>query len=233
MAQMVYPSPRYRSVTAATGIGDAHDGMVYSAAVLAHLGQGLAKLFSVQFGQAIPELKGSAITATANVWQATYTLTTTNLDRPSQLGDNLGDAAIRGIGITIENAATTLTTGVQRLFGASQFEVADITEKCAGEFKIGSKPQMQGPLWSYPQYGGMAGSISTTGNAATASIAMNGAIPIGREFRTPMMLGRYDSLVYELSVANGATLAFSNTGTDGQPTLVWCLLLVDFMTDVR
>jgi hypothetical protein len=62
---------------------------------------------------------------------------------------------------------------------------------------------------------------------------MNGAIPIGREFRTPMMLGRYDSLVFELSVANGATLAFSTTTSDGQPTLVWCLILVDFMTDVR
>lgn len=233
MAQMVYPNPRYRSVTAATGIGDAHDGMVYSACVLAHLGQGLAKLFSVQFGQTIPELKGSGITATANVWQSAYTLTTTNLDRPSQLGDNLGDAAIRGLGVTIENASVTLTTGQQRLFGASQFEVCDILSKCAGEFKIGSKPQMQGPIWSYPQYGGAAGSISTTGNAATASIAQNGSIPIGREYRTPMMLGRYDSLVFELSVANGATLAFSNTGTDGQPTLVWALLLVDFMTDVR
>ena len=233
MAQMVYPNPRYRSVTAATGIGDAHDGMVYSAGVLAHLGQGLLKLFSVQFGQSVPELKGTGITATANVWQATYTLTTTNLDRPSQLGDNLGDASLRGIGVTIETAAVTLTTGAPRAFGATQFEVADILSKCAGEFKIGSKPQMQGPVWGYPQYGGAAGAISTTGNAQTASIAQNGAIPIGREFRTPMMLGRYDSLVFELSVANGATLAFSNTGTDGQPTLVWCLLLVDFMTDVR
>jgi hypothetical protein len=233
MAQMVYPNPRYRSVTAATGIGDAHDGMVYSAAVLAHLGQGIAKLFSVQFGQTIPELKGAAITATANVWQAGYSLTTTNLDRPSQLGDNLGDAALRGIGVTIETAAVTFATGNIRAFGAGQFEVADILSKCAGEFKISSKPQMQGPIWSFPQYGGAAGSISTTGNAATAAIAQNGGIPVGREFRTPMMLGRYDSLVFELSVANGATLAFSNTGTDGQPTLVWALILCDFMTDVR
>jgi len=233
MAQMVYPSSRYRSVTAATGIGDAHDGMIYSAGVVAHLGQGLLKLFSVQFGQAIPELKGTAITATANVWQTTYTLTTTNFDRPSQMGDNLGDAALRGIGVTIEAAAVTLATGAQRTFGASQFEVCDILSKCAGEFKIGSKPQMQGPIWAYPQYGGAAAAISTTGNAATASIAQNGAIPVGREFRTPMMLGRYDSVVYEFSVANGATLAFSNTGTDGQPTLVWCLILCDFMSDVR
>jgi len=233
MAQIVYPNPRYRSVTAATGIGDAHDGMVYSAGTLAHLGQGQLKLFSVQFGQSIQELKGTGITATANVWQSTYTLTTTNLDRPSQLGDNLGDASLRGIGVTIENAAYTSATGAQRAFGATQFEVADILSKCSGEFKIGSKPQMQGPLWGYPQYGGESGSIATTGNAVTTSIASNGGIPIGREFRTPMMLGRYDSLVFELTVANGATLAFSTTTADGQPTLVWCLLLVDFMTDVR
>ena len=233
MAQMVYPNPRYRSVTAATGIGDAHDGMVYSAGLLQHLGQGLLKLFSVQFGQSIPSLKGSAINASTNVWQTTYTLTTTNLDRPSQLGDNLGDASLRGIGVTLETAAIAPTTGVQRAFGATQFEVADVLSKCAGEFKIGSKPQIQGPLFGYPQYGGSAGSLSTTGNAATASIAQNGGIPIGREFRTPMMLGRYDSLSFELSVANGATLAFSTPGADGQPTLVWCLILVDFMTDVR
>lgn len=233
MAQMVYPNPRYRSVTAATGIGDAHDGMVYSAGVLQHNGQGLLKLFSVQFGQAIPALKGAAVNATTNVWQTTYTLTTTNLDRPSQLGDNLGDASLRGLGVTIETAAVTPNTGVQRAFGATQFEVADILSKCAGEFKIGSKPQIQGPLWGYPQYGGAAGAISTTGSTATASIAQNAGIPIGREFRTPMMLGRYDSLSFELSVANGATLAFSTTTADGQPSLVWCLILVDFMSDVR
>ena len=233
MAQMVYPNPRYRSVTAATGIGDAHDGMVYSAGLLQHLGQGQLKLFSVQFGQAIPNLKGPAIAASTNIWQTTYTLTTTNLDRPSQLGDNLGDAALRGIGVTLETAAITPVTGAQRSFGATQFEVADVLSKCSGEFKIGAKPQMQGPIFGYPQYGGAAGSLSTTGNAQTASIAQNAGIPIGREFRTPMMLGRYDSLSFEVTVANGATLAFSATTLDGQPTLVWCLILVDFMTDVR
>jgi hypothetical protein len=231
MAQMVYPNPRYRSVTAATGIGDAHDGMVYSAGVLQNTGTGLLKLFSVQFGQSIPRLGGA--TAPAQVHQQTYTLLTTNLDRPSQLGDNLGDASLRGIGVTIEQAAITLTTGQPRTWGATQFEVAEILGTCAGEFKIGSKPQMQGPLWGYPQYGGPAGAVSTTGSTATAAIAMNGAIPIGREFRTPMMLGRYDSLLFELGVANGYSLAFSRSATDGQPCLVWCLILVDFMTDVR
>ena len=231
MAQMVYPNPRYRSVTAATGIGDAHDGMVYSAGVLQNTGTGLLKLFSVQFGQSIPRLGGA--TAPAQVHQQTFTLLTTNLDRPSQLGDNLGDASLRGIGVTIEQAAITPATGAQRTWGAGQFEVAEILGVCAGEFKIGSKPQIQGPLWGYPQYGGPAGSVSTTGNSITAATAMNGAIPIGREFRTPMMLGRYDSLLFELSVANGYTLAFSRSATDGQPCLVWCLILVDFMSDVR
>jgi hypothetical protein len=231
MAQMVYPNPRYRSVTAATGIGDAHDGMVYSAGVLQNSGTGLLKLFSVQFGQSIPRLGGA--TAPAQVHQQTYTLVTTNLDRPSQLGDNLGDASLRGISVTIEQAAFTPATGQPRTWGATQFEVAEITQACAGEFKIGSKPQMQGPIWGYPQYGGPAGAIASTATAATVSTAMNGAIPIGREFRTPMMLGRYDSFAFELSVANGYTLAFSRSATDGQPCLVWCMILVDFMSDVR
>lgn len=234
MAQMVYPSPRYRSVTAVEGYADAHDGMVYSAALLQHGGAPAPlKLFSVQFGQSVVNSKGSGVSASTNAWQTTYTLTTTNLDRPSQMGDNLGDAAIRAIGITLETASVTLTTGAPRAWGATQFEVTDILSKCAGEFKIGTKPQFQAPIWGYPQLGGAAGSISTTGNAQTASIASNGSIPIGREFRTPMLLGRYDSLVMELSIASGATLAFSTTTGEGQPTLVWCALLVDFLSDVR
>src|SRR3990170_20028 len=174
MAQMVYPNPRYRSVTAATGIGDAHYGMVYSAGALAHLGQGQLKLFSVQFGQSIPELRGTGITATTNVWQATYTLTTTNLDRPSQLGDNLGDASLRGIGVTIENAAYTSATGAQRAFGATQFEVADILSKCSGEFKIGSKPPMQGARWGDPPEGGGGGARAHPGDAVPTSKAPQG-----------------------------------------------------------
>jgi hypothetical protein len=234
MAQMLLPNPRQRSVTAVAGIGDQHDGWVYSAALLQHLGApSPLKLFSVQQGQAIVVAKGAAITASANTWQTIYGLPTTNLDRPSQLGDNLGDASVRGIGVTIETAGTTLTTGAQRAWGASQFELTDILSKCAGEFKIGGKPQIQGPIWSFPQLGGPSGSISSTGNAQTQSIASNGALNIGKEFRTPMMLGRYDSLLFELSTANGTTLAFSNTGTDGQPTLLWCILDVDFLSDVR
>ncbi|HUI23375.1 MAG TPA: hypothetical protein VLY82_03170 [Nitrososphaerales archaeon] len=233
MASMVYPSSRYRSVTAATGIGDAHDGQVYNAGVLQNGGTGLLKLFSVQFGQPIPRLSAAGNAAPLQTYQQTYTLTTTNLDRPSQLGDNLGDAAIRGLSITLEQAAIVLTTGAPRTWGATQFEVAEITQTCAGEFKIGGKSQMQAPIFGYPQYGGVAGSVATTGNSTTASIALNGAIPVGRELRTPMMLGRYDSLVFEFSVANGYTLAFSAGTTDGRPILCWALFLVDFMSDVR
>jgi len=233
MANMVYPNPAMRSVTAAPNLGDQHDNHIYSAAVLAHGGSGMAKLFSVQFGQSIPELKLSTITATANAHQTTYTLTTTNLDRPSQLGDNIGDATLRALGVTIETAAITITTSTARTFGATQFELNDILSKCAGELKIGGKSQITGPIFTFPAVGGLAGSIAATGTAATVAIAQNGALPIGRELRTPMLLGRYDAFVFELSVANGASLAFSNTGTDGQPTLVWAVILADLMSDVR
>jgi hypothetical protein len=234
MANMVYPSPRYRSVTAVEGYADAHDGMAYSAALLQYGGApSPLKLFSVQFGQSIVNAKGSGITASTNAWQTTYTYTTTNLDRPSQLGDNLGDAAIRGIGVTIEQASYTFAAATKTAWGADDVEVTDILRKCAGELKIGNKPQFQAPVWGYPQLGGAAGSLFSTANAASGGLVSNGALPIGREFRTPMMLGRYDSIVFELSIASGASFVFSNSGTDGQPTLLWCALLVDFLSDVR
>jgi len=234
MANMVWPTPRYKSVTAVEGYSDAHDGMAYSACLLQYGGSpSPLKLFSVQFGQSIVNAKGAGITASANAWQTTYTYTTTNLDRPSQLGDNLGDAAIRGMGVVIEQASYTFATGAKTAYGADQVEVTDILRKCAGELKIGNKPQFQAPVWGYPQLGGAAGSVYSTGNAATVGLTSNGALPIGREFRTPMMLGRYDSIVFELSIASGASFVFSNSGTDGQPTLLWCALLVDFLSDVR
>jgi hypothetical protein len=234
MAQTIYPSPRYRSVTAVENYADAHDGMAYSAGLLQHGGAPAPlRLFSVPDGQSIVSTKGAAVSATTNAWQTTYTRTTTNLNRPSQLGDDLGDGAIRGIGVTIETAGVTATTGAIRAWGAGQFELTDILSKLAGELKIGNKPQYQSPIWGYPQLGGAAGSISTTGNAQTASIASNGSLPIGREFRTPMLLGRYDSILFEVSIASGATLAFTTTTGDGQPCLMWCALLMDFLSDVR
>lgn len=233
MAQMVFPSPRFRSVTAATGLADAHDNHVYSSAVLAHGGSSTAKLFSVPQGQAMIELKSSSITFTTNVYQATYSKLTTNLDRPSQLGDTLGDAAFRGLGITLEQAAFTATTGAQRAAGATPFEVADILAKCFGELKVGNKTQIEGPLFSFPGLGFAAGSISTTGTGETVGVGNNGPMASGRRLRTPIMCGRTDSLVYELTVGAGDTLAFSTTTSLGQPTLVWCVILADLATDVR
>jgi hypothetical protein len=137
------------------------------------------------------------------------------------------------MGVVIEQASYDPNTGAKSAYGADQYEVTDILRKCAGELKIGNKPQFQAPIWGFPQLGGAAGSVYSTGNAVTTGLVNNGALPIGREFRTPMMLGRYDSIVFELSIASGATLLFSTATSDGQPTLVWCALLVDFLSDVR
>ena len=234
MANILVPNgSRVASPTAVSGLGDRHDGLVYSAGVLENAGTGMIPLFTVQQGQAMLRL-GAAVPLQAH--QATYTPLTTNLDRPSQLGDNIGDAAVRALGITIEAAAfviTGATAGTARNWGATQFEVAEILGTCTGEFKIGGKSQMQSPLFGFPGLGGIAGSISTTGTFQTASIASNGAVPVGRQCRSPMMLARTDAFRFELATANGYALAFSAGGADNRPVLVWCVLAVDLLSDVR
>jgi hypothetical protein len=244
MANMLYPSPRFRSVTAATGLADAHDNHIYSAGLLQDGGSGLMPLFSQPKGGPMLALKGSSTVASTNPHQTTYTVLTTNLDRPSQMGDSLGDGAFRGIGLMIESARCAVTgstagtpnNGATSGYGATAWEMNEIASKCVGELKIGTKSQIQGPFIAFPNLGGIAGSVSNTGNASVVSQLQNGAMPSGRRFRTPLMVGRTDSLVFEFSVANGASLSFSNTGSStnaGQPTLVWVVILADMASDVR
>ena len=64
MAQMLVPSPRFRSVTAATGLADAHDNHIYSAVCLQYGATASAALFSVAKGGPMLDLKSSSITLT-------------------------------------------------------------------------------------------------------------------------------------------------------------------------
>lgn len=228
--QALLPDPRFRSPTGAAGMSDVRDENVYSAVVVQHSGTGSARCFSVPQGQSIPKMNGS-VTASTQAHQGVFSDTTTNLTKPSELGATLGDGSIRAIGITIEQAAITLTTGLPRAFGATQFEMADILSKTSFEFRIGGKRQILGPTYSYPSLGHLAGSVSTTGTAATSSVtAIGGA---HRRLKVPVPVARNDTLEGVFNVATGASFAFSTTTGEGQPTLVWFHLLATVKGDVR
>jgi hypothetical protein len=233
MAEMLLPDPRFRSPTAVDGKSDFRDDNIYSALLLQNGGSGQQKLFTNPQGQTIPALKGSAVTASANPWQTTYTETTTNLSKAGELGSGIGDAAIRGIGITLETASIIQATGVARAWGATQFEVADILSKCFFALRVANKTQITGPIFTFPSAGGSFGSVSTTGNAATASVVSNGWPGSYKRLKIPVPIARNDTLEGVFGVAGGASLAFSGAGADGQPSLLWVVLQANVAGDVR
>lgn len=232
MAGMLLPAATFRSPTAVADKSDVRDDNIYSALVVQHSGTGQAHVFTVPQGQAIPKMNGSS-TASTSAHQGNYSDTTTNLTQAGQLGAGIGDASVKSIGLTFEQAAFTPATGVQRSFGMTQFEVADVLAKCAFELKIAGKRQIIGPCWAYPSMGAAYGSIATTGNATTAGVANNGMPGSGKRLKVPLPLARTDTLDGVFSVATGASLAFSTTSGEGQPSLIWFNLGVLVKGDVR
>jgi hypothetical protein len=219
-----------RPTTAAADRSDLRDENVYSAVVLQHTGQGTAKMFTVPQGQSIPKLNGTSTASTAAHHQ-TYGALQTNLEKAGELGSTIGDAGIRAMGFTIEQAAYTLTTAALRAFGAGQFEVADILAKCYAELKVSNKRQIIGPVWAFPNTGSPGGSAFTTATGATIGALQNGQLPVGRKLKIPVMVARNDVLVVELTAAYA--LAFSTTTSEGAPSLVWCNLISTVKGDVR
>jgi len=233
--QAIVPAPTFRSPTAVAGESDLLDQNIYSAIVVSNGGSGTQRVFAVASGGAIPGLLGAA-GATPNVWQQTYSDLTTNLTKPGELGSAIGEGSVRAIGISFEAAAYTLGTGAPRTFGMTQFEVADCLSKLSFEFQVGQKRQIVGPVSAYPGFGGVGGSISTTGNAATAGIATNGQLGSGRRLKYPIEVARTDTIAGIFTTGNGSTLAFSNVGSssgNGQPSLIWVNLLTTVAGDVR
>jgi hypothetical protein len=228
----LFPDARFRSPTAVSGQSDLRDENVYSSFVAQHSGNGVQNIFVAPSGQSIPTIGGTS-SSPAQVHQQKYSDLTTNLAKAGELGSALGDAQVRAIGVTLENAAYTPATGVSRIFGATQFEVADILSKTAFEFKIGGKRQVIGALNMFPAYGGAVGTISTTGSGATAGIANNGFVGMLRRLKIPIMVARNDQIQGVVSLGNGASYAFSNTAADGQPVLVWVNLHCSIKGDVR
>lgn len=231
--QAMFPDPRFRSPTAVPGKSAVRDDNIVSAAVLQHGGAGQVKLFTVPQGQSIPTLKGSSITASTQAHHLLHTDLTTTLTQAGQLGSAIGDISVRAIGINLEQAAVTLATGLPRVFGMSQFEVQDVLSKCFFTLKVSETKQSSGPVFLYPSMGGAVGSISTTGNAATAGVVSNGAPGQGRGLKMHIPIGRTDNIDAVLGVAGGASLAFTTTNGEGNPSLVWCTLRASVAADVR
>lgn len=229
MAGFLFAAPT-RPTTALAGVGDVHDDNIYSAGVLAHGGATTIKLFVNGQGTAIPQMTGTAIT-TANLpaHYQIYTPVTTVIEQSGQLGNSIGDAEIRAIGVTIDQAA--VSGGVPRVYGATAFEVQDILSKVRLEVKLSNKRRILGPVWTFPQTGGAMG--FTTANAT--SFAANGMFPSGRKLKSPIVIARNDVLVAELTA--DAALAFSDTSFAttkvGQASLVWVNMVGSLRSDVR
>ncbi len=229
--RMILPAATGRSPTAVQDKSDVRDETVYSALVVQHSGTGQQIVFTVPKGQAIPKMNGT-VTASTQAHHGNYSDLTTNLSKAGEFGAALGDGSIRSLGITIEQAAFTLTTSAQRTtFGASQFEMADICSKTAFELKVGGKRQIIGPTFTFPSLGAVGGAISGTGNASTSSLAQIAGQP--RRLKVPIPVGRSDVLEGVFSVATGASLAFSLTTGEGQPCLLWFILHTTVKGDVR
>ncbi|MFA6118126.1 MAG: hypothetical protein WC729_29335 [Sphingomonas sp.] len=231
MAKALIPGAKFRSPTALQGQSDIRDELIYSSIVIAHGGGSTQKAFTVPQGQAIPQMKGAAITPT-EAHHLTHTELSTCLEKAGELGAGIGDAAVRSIGLNLETAYP-LNAGYSA-YGASPREVAEFVNKTYFQFKIGGKTMTQGPAGMFPSSGGLQGSVSTTQNVATLGFAQNGnPLSGGRKLRIPIQIARTDVVVGLFGLANGATYSFTVQAGVGQETMVTCVLGALVRGDVR
>jgi hypothetical protein len=222
-----------RSATAAPGYEDIRDDEIYSAGVLQYGGQSEMSLFTVPKGQAIPYLRGSAITATTNGWQSLYSDLTTNLAKAGELGSGIGDVAVRAVFATIEQASYNSSTGVYTSYGATPWDVQDILSKTYLKLKVGQKTYIQGQTFRFPSGGGAYGSISTTQTGVSMGVVGNGVPGRGRPLKMPIVIERSDTLEAIVGVAPNSSLVLSTASGTGQPTLLWINLASNVGGDVR
>jgi hypothetical protein len=231
---VLFPS-RQPSPTSAEGQVDYRSEHIYSAGVFAHGASSVLSTFLTAKGQAIPEQKGAAVTATTAAHQMQYSDTTTNVVQSGQMGSTIGEASITDIGITFEQAGFTpsgASAGAQLTYGAGAQEFSELAFKTSLELKIGNKPQIKGPSFLFPALGGISGAVSNTGTATCVAFLSNGVG--GRALDFPLPLSRTDTIEGVLGVtAPNASLTFSVTTGIGQPVLAWVGLKVITAADVR
>ena len=223
--KMLFPDGSQRSPTAVPGKSDVRDENVYSAAAMSTTASGNTTVFVNPRGQAIPVL-GSGTPA---AHQKTYSELTTNISQSGQLGSALGEASVRAIGITIEQAWITKAGVVNTAYGATMADVNEILNKTFFQLKIGGKLQLQGAAWMFPALGAPQGSISQTANATAAGIINNGFPGSGRRLKVPVLIARTDTVEGTYGVAGGATVTMEGAN----PALVWFQTLALVKGDAR
>lgn len=231
--KLLFPDASQRSPTAVAGQSDLRDLNVYSSGVVAHGGAGTIQLFTQARGAPIPEMAASTITATANPHQMKYTELTTNITQSGQFGSALGEGSVRALGLDIENAYVTASTGALNTYGAGQQEISEVVAKMFFRLLIGGKNQIETAIRHLPASGGLSGSSYSTANASTVSVLSNGLPGSWRSLKVPILIARTDTVVGDLGVAGGSTLVFSVTSGAGQPALVWANLKTAIKGDAR
>lgn len=233
MSKLLLPDARFRSPTAVDGKADMRDENIYSSIVAGFGGAGQIKAFTVPQGQAIPRIMGAAIAPT-EAHQLTHTELTTNLTKAGEAGSAIGDFSVRSIGIVFESAAYVLTTGVNRAFGMTEFEVTDTLSKTFFQFKIAGKKQIEGATHMFPASGGAYGSVSgTAAGTGVTSILGNGWPGSMRKLKLPILVARTDTIEGVFGVAGSAALAYSTTTGTGNSSLIWFNLHSAVKGDVR
>lgn len=209
------------SATALPNKIDLRDEHIYSAGVFQYGGATPISLFTVPIGQGIPRSAGSGVlTTNFPDHYVSYTEQTTNLEKAGELGSNIGDAGIRAMGVTFDTA-TADSSGTIRNYGATPTEVGDLLSKVTLEFLVTRKRRVIGPVWMFPQTGGMWATSSTF--TAHPGYAQNGGVSKGRTFRVPIMIASNNTIIAKMTPS--AALVHSVATTPGQPVLTWVNLM--------
>jgi len=228
---MLFPDPRFRSPTAASGQSGGRDENIYSSLVVGFGGSGTQKIFTVPEGQSIPRLMGAGIAPTAQ-HLLTMTKLNTNLGKAGEVGSAIGELSIRSIGIGFETGYYD-TNGVLNTYGMGQQEVSEMMAKTFLIFRISGTKQIEGPTTFFPAPGAVFGSASSTKNNAINAFLNNGWPNGGRRLKVFLPAARTDQLEVEFGTAGGVSLNFSVNSGVGQSSLVWCNMWCGVMADVR
>src|SRR5712692_10314346 len=203
-----FPDFRNRSATSAEDLSDYRAEHVYSALIVSHGGGSTLSAFTVPRSQPIPQLKGAAITATTNLHQTVYSELHTNIIQSGQMGSAIGEAAVIGMGISVEQANfLNGLASTPNVYGATLTEMTEIVYKTFFQIRIATKPQIIGPTHFFPALGGLFGAFASTGNNIAQGMLTNGvpASPKQLDF-TPIMIARTDPIEGVYGCGAAATL---------------------------
>lgn len=238
MAGFVPAGPR--SATAVDGKSDFTDRQIHSSIVLQDGATGNGKLFTVPQGQPVTYMRGAATQATQQAWQTQHTKLTTSMEKAGELGNGIGDVAVRGISTHMEQAKVSALQVVST-YGATDYEVADICSKLHLTLNVAKKPMFESPAFTFPSMGGVAGGLAVTGVPAAAALSRASNATIGnpgliRRLRSHIGIARNDGFDVTLEIAGNSALAFRITGDathDGAASLYWVVMPVTVRGDVR